>query len=463
MTRSLKNWKNFKKVVKNIKRTFFDMKIQEVANKSHGPWELINWISRCKLPAIKAIKYDGHPCLSPESLWDALYSIFNTTLNCQVDLNILSEIDCKPTLQWYPFSKEDFKQVISKCNGLSAPGPNKLMWCYLKSIVNQDDYLINIINIANSCFNLGHWPNYFKYSSTIIIPKPNKTLYDQPKAFRPIFLLNTLGKLIEKVIAERLQFTVISNNFIHLSQLCGLKFKSTMDAGVALTHIVWSEWVKGKTTSTLAFDISQFSPFLNHRLLTLILEKAGLESKVSSFFANYLVKKKTNYIWNDLQSPVFEVNVGVGQGSALSPILSALYLTLFLYILEKCLKNLKIPISTLLFVDDSLIIAQNKSLDISNSHLFCSYNVLSKLLDNFSLVIEHAKTENFHFNRSHGIFNPPPLDLLLIGGSTLCSKDTWKYLGFIFDRKLIFHQHIDHYLNKAICLVKCMKLLGNLS
>ena len=80
-------------------------------------------------------------------------------------------------------------------------------------------------------------------------------LYNQPKAFRPIVLLNTLGKLIEKVITERIQFTVASNNFIYPSQLGRLKFKSTMDAGVALTHIVRSGWAKGKTISTLAFNI----------------------------------------------------------------------------------------------------------------------------------------------------------------------------------------------------------------
>jgi len=198
--------------------------------------------------------------------------------------------------------------------------------------------------------------------------------YNQPKSFHLIVLLNTLGKLIEKVIAERIQFTVASNDFIHPSQLGGLKFKSTTDASVALTHIVWSEWVKGKTTSILAFDISQFFLLLNHRLLTLILEKAGLESKVSSFFANYLVKRNTSYLWNDLSSPNFEVNVGVGQGSALSPILLALYLSPFLHILEKHLKNLKIPISILLFVDNGLIIVQNKFLDISNTYLFYSYN-----------------------------------------------------------------------------------------
>ena len=263
MTRSLNNWKSFKKVVKNVKSSFFDTKIQEVANKSHGPWELMNWISRCKLPAIKAIKHNNHLCLSPESLWDALYSTFNTALNRQVDLNILSKIECKATSQWYPFSKEEFNQAISKCNDSSAPGPDKLTWYHLKSIVKQE-CLVNIINIADLCINLGHWPNYFKYLSTVIIPKPNKMSYDQLESFHPIVLLSTLGKLIEKVIAERIQFTVVSNDFIHPSQLGGLKFKSTTDASVTLTHIVHSGWVKDKMTSTLAFDISQFFPSLNH-------------------------------------------------------------------------------------------------------------------------------------------------------------------------------------------------------
>ena len=167
------------------------------------------------------------------------------------------------------------------------------------------------------------------------------------------------------------------------------------------------------------FDIAQFFPSLNHHHLTLILKKVRFNNRVISFFANYLVGRKTNYLWNNFSSPTFDVNIGVGQGSVLSPILSALYFSPFLYILEKHLKNLNIPVSIISFIDDELFISQSKSFYISNSYLFCSYNAMTKLLKKFGLIVEHSKTEVFHFNRSHSNFNPPPLKLMPIGGTIL--------------------------------------------
>jgi len=141
----------------------------------------------------------------------------------------------------------------------------------------------------------------------------------------------------------------------------------------------------------------------------------------------------------------------------------ALYLALFLYILEKYLKNLDLKISILSFVNDSLLITQSKSFQTSNAHLFSSYNVAFYFLSKFGLVVEHSKTEVFHFSRSQGAFSPPPLDLSPLDGPILYPKDTCRYLGFIFNRKLLFHQYIDFYTNKAISTVKCMKILSNLT
>jgi len=69
----------------------------------------------------------------------------------------------------------------------------------------------------------------------------------------------------------------------------------------------------------------------------------------------------------------------VGQGSALFSILFTLYISPVFHILKKHLKILKIPVSILSFMDDGLFIAQNKSLTVSNSILFCSYNIVSSI------------------------------------------------------------------------------------
>jgi len=99
------------------------------------------------------------------------------------------------------------------------------------------------------------------------------------------------------------------------------------------------------------------------------------------------------YLWNNFSSPFFNVDIGVRQGSALLPVLSALYLSHISDIFEKRLKNLKILVSIISFVNNGLFVSQEKSLNISKSYLFCSYHVISSFLEHFGLVIEHRKTE----------------------------------------------------------------------
>ena len=199
-----------------------------------------------------------------KDLWNTLHKSFNSTQEREVNTHFLDEIPDKPTIKWKLFSRNKIINAIKKCNNSLALGPDKLIWSYIKSIIRDKDCIGKFINITNACIELGHWLTYFKTSITVVISKPNKAIFDSPKSYQLIVLLNTIGKLVKKIIGEYLQFHIIFNNFIYPSQLRDLKLKSTIDVGVTLTHIICSGWAKNLTTSTLAFNIAQFFPSLNH-------------------------------------------------------------------------------------------------------------------------------------------------------------------------------------------------------
>jgi len=107
-------------------------------------------------------------------------------------------------------------------------------------VVKDDKCLSNIVNIVNMWINLGHWLTHLKISLSIIIPKSYKVAYNLLKIFRQIVLLNTLEKLIKKVISERLQFQSIFKDFIYSNQFGGLKQQLTTDTGIFLMYLICS-------------------------------------------------------------------------------------------------------------------------------------------------------------------------------------------------------------------------------
>ena len=84
----------------------------------------------------------------------------------------------------------------------------------------------------------------------------------------------------------------------------------------------------------MAFDIVQFFLSLNHSMLTLILRHFGFPDCIVDFFSDYLVGRSIHYSWNSFLSSTYDADVGVGQGSALSSILLALYIASLIRIFE---------------------------------------------------------------------------------------------------------------------------------
>ena len=187
----------------------------------------------------------------------------------------------------------------------------------------------------------------------------------------------------------------------------------------------------------VAFDIAQFFPSLNHSMLTVTLRHSGFADCLAGFFSDYLVGRSTQYFWNLFLSNACDADVGVGQGLALSPILSALYIASLLHLFEQRAQALSLDTSILSYVDNGLLVSQGRTYNKTLPELSSSYRVVMDLMVSFGLVMEHDKSEIFHFSRAHNDSNPE-LDLSAIGAPTLKPKTYWRYLGFYFDRRLSF-------------------------
>jgi hypothetical protein len=220
-------------------------------------------------------------------------------------------------------------------------------------------------------------------------------------------------------------------------------------------------WALGRQTSVVAFDIAQFFPSLNHQVLLRIIDLLGFPAVVGNFFKSYLVGRRTTYRWDSFTSGSYAADVGVGQGSALSPVVSALYLAPVIKLFLRSPESLGVDIMS--YVDDGTIMAQNKRLEDNLPALARAYGWIVRAFTSLGLVLEHDKSEVFHFSRSRG-FRALPIDLgyaPFTGATPLRPKPVWRYLGFFFDRRLLFKEHIRFYTTKALTSVKSMGMLGN--
>ena len=84
-----------------------------------------------------------------------------------------------------------------------APGNDSIPNNFLKAM--GEPLAVAVAAITTACWKLGHYPQQFKHARTVVIRKPGKAAYDVPGAWRPIALLNTIRKLVEALIANRLQ------------------------------------------------------------------------------------------------------------------------------------------------------------------------------------------------------------------------------------------------------------------
>ena len=91
--------------------------------------------------------------------------------------------------------------------------------------------------IIRAHIRLGIHPKARKIARGVTIPKPGKANYGLDKAYRVISLLNCLGKMVEKVVADLISLHCEAMNKFHPGQYGGRPQRSAVDAvGVVMAQ-----------------------------------------------------------------------------------------------------------------------------------------------------------------------------------------------------------------------------------
>jgi hypothetical protein len=464
ITRTRIDRKAYFRAIRQAKRTHFDKVIQDTCARRRV-WDLTAWTKARPINTTSHISMaNGQLITSAADFVEGCKTQFFSAANRPIDMTIVEEIASRPTREFYPFSAQQVRDATKGTSSASAPGPDHLTWPCIKAILTHDSIAQMIARLFTSCIQNSYWPSQLKASLTVVIPKPNKQSYVSLKAYRPIVLLSCLGKLGEKIIADYIQFDCIKYSLLHPAQCGGVRHHSTEDAGILLTNHIRAARKNQMHTTCLAMDIAQFFPSINHILLVATLERMGFPQNMCAFFAHYLQDRSTRFMWNGVQTDPADCSVGVGQGSALSPILSALAIVPSLTAISQLLpvSNAHLWISLLVYVDDGTLTVSSNSLTYNALQIQSLYPYINQAFTHAGIFLEPDKLETMHFPRPRYQGPLPTLHIQADGREYFIEpKDTWRYLGFFFDPQLSFKKHVNYYSTQALSTVRSYPLLGN--
>ena len=152
-----------------------------------------------------------------------------------------------------PVSREEVSRVLARSSPSSAPGPDTIPYGVWKKLHSLHPDILPSLTGPLVCS--GYHPRALKRAEGIVLDKPGKTDYDTPVSYRLIILLETLSKIIERLVANRLSAQARELGLIHSNQCGSVVGVSAFHAVASLNHeVVIAQKLRLKA-STLFLDV----------------------------------------------------------------------------------------------------------------------------------------------------------------------------------------------------------------
>ena len=426
---------------------FFNDKFSEFSGNSRKVWNLINCVLNKmtnKSDFIELIKVRDKEYNSPKDIATVFADHFlNVGKTSASTKNIYrgklkDKIPNNPkSVYLQPITTFDLCSIISTLKAKRSSGYDDFSNNMLKEISNEIS--VPMAHIINLSITTGTFPKKMKLAEVTPLHKGKERFI--VTNYRPISLLITLSKLLEKAVHTQLNSFLEKTNMYFDGQFGFRKGYSTVNAVEYLCSEILKEHEDKRLVGAVYVDLSKAFDTIDHKTLLRKLDKMGIRGVANKWVNSYLngrfmrvkIKSKTGVCLSEN----LEIKRGCPQGSILGPFYFCCMINdLHLYLTE-C--------KAICYADDTTVYCSGKNIS----------EIQHKLEEDFVTLVQWFAENNLSLNvfkTQFQIFNlgktSTPSAAISIDGNTINSSESVKMLGFFIDDKLKWTKHVDMIMNK---------------
>ena len=338
---------------------------------------------------------------------------------------------------------DEVKQVLKSLPLGKAAGPDLINNRILKEL--SEPLSLPLCDLFNCSLSSGIVPKIWKQANVTPIYKKNDV--SDVSNYRPISLLSTVGKVLEKIVHKHLFNFFRDNNTITTLQSGFIPGDSTVNQLVDIYNTFCKALDEGKEIRAIFCDISKAFDRVWHKGLLFKLRSAGVSGSLLNWFSDYLNDRKQKVVLPGASSSWTSVGAGVPQGSILGPLLFLLYINDIVEDIGSSIRLFADDTSLYIIVDNPLQAAEQLNSDLQKIHRWAT-----KWLVSFN----PEKSESILFSRKHNKpFHPP----LTMNQSQITEVEFHKHLGVTFSNNCTWHSHLELIKSKSWKRINIMRKL----
>lgn len=306
------------------------------------------------------------------------------------------------------------------------------------------------------CLREGRFPAIWKRANLVLLHKDGKP-EDSSGAYRPICLLDELGKTLERVISARIvRHLEETGPNLHKLQFGFRPGISTNDSILWVKGFVDSELQEGRVVLAISLDIANAFNALPWCYIEEALVRHAIPAYLTRVIKDYLSDRWIGYRNRDGELCRRNIRRGVPQGSVLGPLLWNLGY-------NSVLTGVTLPqnCTTVCCADDTLLLAFGSDWREARSRGNESVTAVVSAIRALGLEVSPLKTEAVYFH--DGGEGDPPSTEISVGDTPITVGSHLKYLGLQLDERWNFLQHFTSLTPKLHRVMgQCCRLMPNI-